>query len=367
MSAPITCQRSKILSHSRFTSKARSQGPSTAVTIGSTRQTTIQVPCVCGKQVRLSVESLGRGPRCPQCKTPVPMWKCKIAWLRVALGRLGRAITRWLSLRSSVRPTQGIEQLLRDLARHAWQAKTEVSRGTFLLDESDLAQGSSPQALVDKLRKMYAHARQWAPGLEVPWKVPPVKLSFGIDSAGQFGVTDGWTAIDVSADFASRPRALHVILAHEACHHILDNSGLADRRNTARNERMTDLAMFICGFGDIVRAGRTATTQTKSGYVTTHLGYLTVSDYEYAFNWVIQARLDNSLPGMAGRLPTASVGPLHFNLTNPTEQLWSSLAARVPDPAVRERMYRYSCSKHPDETEEQVLRRIIDDFERDNR
>jgi hypothetical protein len=327
----------------------------------------IQIYCACGKQLRIALDSMHRGPRCPQCKRPVPIWKRLLARARVLFEQAKTSTTRWFSARSTTRPSHGIEPLLQKLAQAAWQRGSGSTRGSFHLDGSELARGSSPQELDANLRKLYAHARLWAPGLQIPWKVPPVKLSSNIASAGRYGVNDGWTAIDVSTEFASRPQALLVILAHEACHHILDSSGLADYRDTARNERMTDLAMFICGFGDIVCNGRTATTQTKSGYVTTHLGYLTAADYEYASNWTIQARLDNELPGMARRLPKESVGPLHFFLPAVTEQLWSSFAARVPDPAVRNRMFRYSSSKHPGESEEKVLRRLIEDFEKDNR
>src|SRR5262249_5158803 len=163
--------------------------------------------------------------------------------------------------------------------------------------------------------------------------------------------SDGWVAIDVSAEFASRDPALQVILAHEACHHILDLTGLDDKSDRARTERMTDLAMFICGFGDIVRSGRTSVSQTASCYVRTHLGYLQASDYDYAYDWVLGARVANGLPGMIGSRLASTAMTTNFYLPDPVERLQRELASRILDGRVRERVIRHYQTKYPSETD----------------
>ena len=266
------------------------------------------------------------------------------------------------------RASQEIERLLQELGQRAWRKETRHPAGSFLLAPSTLGKGTDAEALRANLRVLYEHARRWAPGLIVPYNVPRVRLSEALANPGQYNVdSDGWVAIDVSTEFASRDQALSVILAHEACHHILDLTGHDDKRDRARTERMTDLAMFICGFGDIVRGGRTSVRQTASGYVSTHLGYLKASDYDYAYDWVIGARVANGLPGMIDSRLAGTAMTTNFHLPDPVERLKRELASRILDGRVRERVIRHYQTRYPSETDDQILKRIIEDYERDNR
>src|SRR5262245_15901454 len=261
-----------------------------------------------------------------------------------------------------------IERLLQELGQRAWRKETRHPAGSFLLAPSTLGKGTDAEALRANLSVLYEHARRWAPGLIVPYHVPRVRLSEVLANPGQYNVdSDGWVAIEVSTAFASRDQALAVVLAHEACHHILDLTGLDDKRDRVRTERMTDLAMFICGFGDIVRSGRTSVRQTASGYVKTHLGYLESSDYEYAYEWVIGARVANGLPGMIGSRLASTAMPTNFQLPDPGERLKRELASRILDGRARERVIRHYQTRYPSEPDDQLLKRIIEDYERDSR
>lgn len=326
------------------------------------------VKCPCGTKVRVELDLLHRKPRCPHCKRPI-----KVSLWQRLIARVKRPVENTYAEKRSpqfiVPPpvTPGVEQLLQNLAERAWRKDLQYPDGSFLLSPTALVREASAQAMETNLRILYEHARRWAPGLMVPYKVPKVRISGTILPAGQYCVdSDGWVSIDVSTDFAYQSEALFVVLAHEACHHILDINGLDDKRNRDRNERLTDLAMFVFGFGDIVNGGRKSAIQTKSGYAQTHLGYLEDADYAFAYAWVLEARAANGLPCPSINQHRLLVGP-QLRLPDLIEQMYSDLKVRLSDAGVRQRLLESYRAKYRQDTEEQIIMRILSDRERDNR
>lgn len=229
-----------------------------------------------------------------------------------------------------------------------------------MLQPSDFERCVNETGLTSALERMYRHARQWAPGLEVPYLIPQVRLSCWIEAAGQFAVDDqGWVSIDVSSEFAASHETLLLILAHEACHHILAQSGLSERRDQRLNERKTELAMFVCGFGELGKAGRSANRLTEHGYASVHLGYLTPGEYNFAHEWVISARHKAQLESMHGRRG-GGASANNFQLPDASQELERQFRNRFPDPQVRERILGSMREKYPHESREEHIRRALE-------
>jgi hypothetical protein len=84
-------------------------------------------------------------------------------------------------------------------------------------------------------------------------------------------------------------RAVGAILAHEACHYILENSGIREP-NVDENEKLTDACMFVCGLGLLFLDGykrEDAHKEYRNGH---RLGYLTDSEYNFAARYVRELR-----------------------------------------------------------------------------
>jgi hypothetical protein len=260
-----------------------------------------------------------------------------------------------------------VKGALEELAHLAWKNQPSSSSSNFLY-APDLLLIRDEDVLSAALTALYGHARRWAPGLQIPYHVPRIRISQRSQHAGQFEVDgEGWLTIELSAEFLSLPKALWVILAHEVCHHILALSGLADNYNTSRNERLTDIAMFVCGFGSLAKAGQTTIRRTDSGYLKTHLGYLKAGEYAYAYHWVIASRLGNRLPGMGGVIATYPQLAMGFVTVDPAAALLERLKAQVPDSATRQRLLTYYQDKYRGESDSVIFDRIIDSYERDRR
>jgi hypothetical protein len=183
---------------------------------------------------------------------------------------------------AGVRPD--LPETLEWLARKAWTSRAE--RFLFVPPAIRL---DSREAMQSAVKLLYSHARAVAPGLDIPFMIPPVLITNGLNSAGQFAVDgEGWTSIKVASKFLKSQESVWLILAHEGCHHILAQTGIAIRDNVTRNERMTDATMFVCGFGQIVKSGFRTIERTPGGYSTTHLGYLSATEYEYAYQWTLR-------------------------------------------------------------------------------
>jgi hypothetical protein len=125
--------------------------------------------------------------------------------------------------------------------------------------------------------------------------------------------------------------------------------------------------MFVCGFGNLVRAGRTFVRRTERGYLRTHLGYLTPGEYSYAYHWVIAQRCTERLPGMSGvkvDFPRLASGGATADADT---ELLRRLTTRIPDPRARQRLLDHYRRKYPTERTAELCERVIDDYERDRR
>ncbi|WP_437725636.1 hypothetical protein [Sorangium sp. So ce861] len=213
--------------------------------------------------------------------------------------------------------SQKLRPILDMLASKAWTNAARDQDGEFLLPHSDLAPGTSVESLHETLQVLYRHARRWAPGLEVPFFVPPIRLDVA-DAAGNFVVDEeSYASVGVAAEFVGNPAAILVILSHEACHHILMQSGLKRADDAALDEITTDLAMFVCGFGELVLRGHSQVHRYGSRRDRVHLGYLSSHDYQQAYDHVLAKRVALGLPAHSRRGARAGGGPV---LSAPSRQ-----------------------------------------------
>lgn len=234
---------------------------------------------------------------------------------------------------------------LRHLADRAWRFGAKP-KGPFCLE---LPSGG-PEAT---LRAIYAHARRWAPGLDVPMAVPRFRfLPPGASSTGAFAVSeDGWTSIEACSSLKGRPDALARVLAHEACHHFLFHCGLADRVDARRNERLTELAMFVCGLGEVAIDGETEMAQ-HGLCANPALGYLgcaaMLAAQEETTRWVREHT--------AARVADAVNSGLEAE-------------ARLcfPNPGQLQRMVQGYARLHPGASRSELLTRMIEEYRRDRR
>jgi hypothetical protein len=189
--------------------------------------------------------------------------------------------------------------ILDHLTTRAYSKPCSAPEGNFLLAPSAIAFGTSPQGLSQTLNRIYQHARDWAPGLDIPWFVPPVRIANLESEAGHFLLDEeSYASIAVSTEYLGSAEATCLILAHEACHHILLQSGVCFqfKNDLLHNERVTDLAMFVCGFGEIVRCGHSLVRSGHGQYVKTHLGYLESFEIDAAYRYVLTKRKERRLP-----------------------------------------------------------------------
>ncbi|MBN1845597.1 MAG: hypothetical protein JW810_07930 [Sedimentisphaerales bacterium] len=104
-----------------------------------------------------------------------------------------------------------------------------------------------------------------------------------------FGTSDlqGYTiVVRVSENCNAHPDTFVTIMAHELSH-VLLASILSPHKD---NEMYTDLVPILLGFRDVVRRGRkriiTLMDENKTTTHTTTYGYLTDSQFEFAYNYV---------------------------------------------------------------------------------
>src|SRR2546430_14020750 len=138
-----------------------------------------------------------------------------------------------------------------------------------------------------------------------------------------------------------------MILAHEVCHHILEQSALANHQSQSANERQTDLLMFVCGYGQLARKGYEVSRQFGSAYVRSHLGYLKPEEHEFAFEWVIAARVANRLGGMEEAMPRFAAIAADLVIENAEVTAERLLNRRIPDAGTRKRLIAFYRNKHP--------------------
>jgi hypothetical protein len=183
---------------------------------------------------------------------------------------------------------QDVAVLLEDLITRGWAKDQKNWSDNFVLQPQVFEPGMS----LDQVVKIFLdHARRTVPEFSIPQMVPRVVMeSISVGVGGQFQVDEeGWVTITVSPQFYNNKSAAHAVLAHEVCHYILDNSGIG-RKEVTMNERLTDLCMFVCGFGRVYLAGYkrdSAPTDARSGH---QLGYLTDTEYAFSQQFVIDMR-----------------------------------------------------------------------------
>ena len=197
-----------------------------------------------------------------------------------------------------------LEAELYRLARKGWEGRRQPPDQSFLLRTNRLPALEGRSNLQDIVEAMYAHARRWVPGFEVPFYVPTVTITPFLDGAGQFRVDDdGYPRIQVDPGFVPHYPAVITILAHEACHHILGLSNIGGM-TSAETERMTDLTAFVCGFGYLMLSGHSMALRVDSRWVQIHVGYLSTRQYSLAHEWVLRAQgLDIVYPDISDKVP----------------------------------------------------------------
>ncbi|MGH7389776.1 MAG: hypothetical protein ACREM3_10005 [Candidatus Rokuibacteriota bacterium] len=279
------------------------------------------------------------------------------------------------------------EAALYRLAGAAWNVRRIPASSDFILRPEQLSRPEAADDMAAIVGHLYAHARKWAPGLEIPYRVPHVSISPLVSTAGQYrSDSDGYLFIDLSSEFKAEPSAVLAILAHEACHHILDLSGI--RGNTREeSERLTDLATFICGFGELVLAGHSQVRRVGAIWTAIHLGYLSPDEYRFAQRWVLAAQrlqdaesptLPEQRKGLWARLRSwfggaapdiiAPAPPSAPPLLDPTTHRRKVALARLAgDRALLERRIKHERRRQPSATELELLDAVIESLDRDRR
>ena len=236
-----------------------------------------------------------------------------------------------------------LKRFVERLGRAAWGEKHNTPRIDFALALNELPASGDHSRL---LTTMLGHVRQIAPGLQVPYLTPRVINGPLVEAAGLFSETDGWVTVTVSPQFFHNSRAARAILCHELSHYVLLASGIREAERLA-NERLTDVAMFVLGLGDVFLAGfREVPSDQRPGH---QLGYLTEAEYE----WVDKQVFDLFLSGALQRTGR--------------EELESRFKAAIQDGAVRQRLLDYARNRHPELGETALIERVLSDYERDRR
>ena len=249
---------------------------------------------------------------------------------------------------SSIRENQDFSDLelqLQELAKLGW-AKDESSWiSKSPLTGADLSNQISSAKVIEIL---LAHARQFSPEFNVPYLIPRTIVEAMPSAAGRFEVDEeGWVTIKISPEFFDDQLAAQAILAHEACHYILENSGIR-YNDFYLNERYTDLCMFICGFGQIFLAGykrEPAQNQYRPGH---RLGYLTDAEYQFANQYVIKLR-------------ELYRQKLQSKLNTKRKRLLQLVHG---DESTLKRLVEYERLRNPDKSEELLYENAIDRLER---
>ncbi|MBI3327717.1 MAG: hypothetical protein HYZ81_13580 [Nitrospinae bacterium] len=243
-----------------------------------------------------------------------------------------------------------LKRMLEELATVAWKSAEALQQPAFHLDPGQLLDVHAEPDLERVLEAFLNHARQVAPGFSVPYFVPRVQMVPLTAAGGLFSeAPDGWVTITVADQFLTNPPAVRAILAHEACHYLLGSAEIkeADRH---QNERLTDLCMFVCGFGPVYLAGY-KTGPGQSEYRRGHrLGYLTDEEYQFADQYVLELRRTNAL-----------------GLSSEVEPLRQRLAHLLRDDRVRDRLLAQARRKHPAKDEAWIYALVIDQLLRDRR
>lgn len=225
----------------------------------------------------------------------------------------------------------------------AWGPK-DSTQFQHALDPVYLSEISSYSALVDYLLN---HVRKVAPGLSVPQLTPRVVVGSVLDAAGLFHESDGWVTLNVNKDFFLNRPAAFSILCHEMCHYVLGANGIREPV-TLVNERLTDVAMFVFGLGDVFLNGYRS--DARQEYSLGHrLGYLSDAEYRYVDDLVFEYWASSKL-----------------QITH-EERLEKTLKTRIQDSSVRCRLLEAAHRKHPQFSKAKAIQFVLDQYEHDRR
>jgi hypothetical protein len=281
---------------------------------------------------------------------------------------------------------RNIEQSLSMLAKTAWSTRRIVPSSDFVLRPERLSQPHSVETMTEAVTQLYKHARTWAPGFEIPYRVPKVSVSSLIDSAGQYRADeDGYLFIEIARGFLGSPEAILAILAHESSHHILDLSGIRGSSGDER-ERLTDLAAFICGFGELILQGHSKVRRVGSAWTQVHLGYHSSEEYRSTQRWVLRVqnlsevsdadlsrgvglmgrirRWFRASKGRSGGSPEGRIRP-HVDMTGQRRQ--DALTRLGGNRQLLERLVEHERRRNPTGNELALLDSVIERLERDRR
>ena len=200
---------------------------------------------------------------------------------------------------------------------------------------------------------MYAHARLWAPSLNVPFAVPTLRFTKVENRpCGSFSVSShGVTVIEIDRSLRKMPMALGRVLAHEACHHILEQAGFSDRNDDRVNERRTELLMFVCGFGQIALDGECEINSVGFKCDSNHgyLGYAAMvqaeSHVQYWAQKICRTKVEESA---------------NIEKEREARTLFDA-------PGQFDRMFAGYQRRHPEDTRREILHRMVEEYRRDRR
>jgi hypothetical protein len=287
------------------------------------------------------IPSSERAPRCGKCGWPISLDARKQqsvwAWVRSLLSTAPPAHGRAIET-----PGTNLKAKIDRVSKAAWGNREDIARTRLILDRKELCALGNEQMIA----KMLRHVRQSAPRLNVPRMTPRVVVQPLCNAAGQFVEEDGWVKIAVGSAFFRDAPAACSILCHELCHYVLNASGIRELSRDA-NERLTDVAIFVFGLGEIFLAGyRKDADEYRPGH---RLGYLTDSEYRSVDRYVRSLR--------RCRDQFASV----------EEEAEQRLSRAIHDKGVRSRLLASYQAKYPRKTLAEIIEAILEDLAKDNR
>jgi hypothetical protein len=209
---------------------------------------------------------------------------------------------------------------INELAKVAWNTEASLRHSQFSLNLNTFGTLNAPSQIIEAFLR---HANIVSPGLGIPTMLPRVLITPMASLAGTFEEDEeGYVTIRVSSNFSDDQLAAQAILAHEVCHYILENAGIR-KTDFLLNEKMTDLCMFVCGFGDIFLRGYKRDA-AKNDYRPGHrLGYLADEEYRFASHYVTELRRSGKIKplGELEKIKKSLLHKLHGDLGSYNRQI----------------------------------------------
>lgn len=307
-----------------------------------TKRTVLPCP-MCSQQLRVPTDLGDLRLTCPRCGY---RWDWNAASPRRAQGPVTTGgheprPARWDVRTGAADAPSEIAQTAIEVAKRCWGAQPP---GADLQLPPDAAYATN--SIEKTVTVLLNHVRRVARGIDVPMMTPRTVTVPVAGAAGVFRVVDGWVRIEVDSSFARDFRVASAILAHEAAHYVLDHNGIR-RPDTQANERLTDVTMFVLGFGQVFLNGYRG--NSGIAYRPGHrLGYLSDSEYEYLHQHVTQLRL-----GPPEQIRDESV----------LGRLWHA----YPDKGARLDAFERERRAQPHLTDNEIVDRMLDDWVRRGR